>query len=295
VPLTELSVADKLAERLKKPRWHVARDPLLGQVRPDFMLDRDDGVSVIADVTLEDGVVHSASLGQVASYRGQVEQRAQGRFAFVLLTTGEQTPEVADIAHKLDVRVITVARSRRPTAIAERFANALDQFSHFSSLEPGQPPWSLAPLFHEATSAELARLSERVQLKRYAKGDTIYRIDSAPDAVYVVTDGKVRLTFRRVDGSERHAWRHQLSIFGEMAALDQRPRIVTARAMTKVDAWMVPTDAFLELVAANANVRRALHDVLTQVTRDQVRNADGGVDLLRDIALAMRNGPPPPP
>jgi hypothetical protein len=231
VPSAEVAVANLLADLLTEREWNVVRDPVIGGGRAAFWLQRKDGVALVADLTLEDGVVHFASLGQVASYRAQVPLRGEGQLAFVLLTTGKETPEVAEIAGALEIRVITAGGARRPRDVALRLADELDAFSHFEGFGADKPPWALAPLFNKATDDEIERLSKAVESEQYPAGAVIYELGSEPAELYVVTEGTVHLTHPDAD---REIPRRQLSVFGEMAAVDGEPRIFSARASTDV-------------------------------------------------------------
>ena len=283
--LAEATVADALADRLSQRGWDVDREPSVGNLRPDFILQRSDGLSLVAELTLESGFVHVGSLGHAAAYKGLMAPGGQGEYGYVLLTTGSTSPEIEDLARQLRIGLISVPSHGEAAVLAATFADKLESFDRFAGLGPPEDRWRLAPLFEKATETELARLSSSVERVRFAAGDEIYPADSPPDELYVVLAGVVELV---LPGGRLLAERKPLSVFGEMAALDGEPRLVTARARTDVELSVVPASAFLHLLSTSAAVREALYRVLAHINRELAREAPGGVEVLRGMATVMR-------
>jgi CRP-like cAMP-binding protein len=145
------------------------------------------------------------------------------------------------------------------------------------------------PLFEKLTSEELTKLNPLVQRRRYAAGEVIYELGSAPNELFVLVEGEVVLVVPVREDEKTLSTRHPPSVFGEIAVLDGQPRMVLARAKTDVEVLSVDAVASLEVLRSNPHAREHLHDFMCQITRQLARNeGDAGVEILRAIASAVR-------
>lgn len=88
-------------------------------------------------------------------------------------------------------------------------------------------------LFEEQklSSLEINFLASLSQEKRYHPGDVIFREGDEGDALYVVLEGRVRISkFIPGAGEEALAFLERGAYFGEMALIDNKPRSADARA-----------------------------------------------------------------
>ena len=77
------------------------------------------------------------------------------------------------------------------------------------------------PLFAGLDEAELLRLGACVRRRTYRKGEYIFHQGDSRDAVFVLTDGRVKVIFASADGDEMIlATLQPPDIFGELALID---------------------------------------------------------------------------
>jgi hypothetical protein len=118
-------------------------------------------------------------------------------------------------------------------------------------------------LFAKVASNQLAALAVIAEEVEYLAGDVIYRENDAPDALYLVVDGCVRLHAGERDITEAH----RLTPFGTWALLDEEPRVTTATVVETTRLLRIDRDDFTDLLA------------------DQVQVAQG---IIRTVAHRMR-------
>src|SRR5690606_24761444 len=93
---------------------------------------------------------------------------------------------------------------------------------------------SKAPLFAALDRESAAALRTSVTEVRLAKGQTLFSENDAGDRLYVVLEGKIKLSRTAADGRE-----NLLSVlgpgemFGELSLFDPRPRTASAIALTE--------------------------------------------------------------
>jgi CRP-like cAMP-binding protein len=80
-------------------------------------------------------------------------------------------------------------------------------------------------------------------------GETIFRKGDQSDAAYLITQGQVEIVQVRRDGdSETIAVLNRGEYFGEMGAIDDRPRSATAVAKGPVACMSVGRDEFMDML-----------------------------------------------
>ena len=110
---------------------------------------------------------------------------------------------------------------------------------------------SLAESDRVDVAARMRRVSFKPDQMIFARGDPGHDI-------YLVIEGKVRLSVLTTDGREL-AFAHAKAgdVFGEIAALDGGARSAGATAITHVRAYLLSRNTVLELIENNANVATA--------------------------------------
>jgi len=115
------------------------------------------------------------------------------------------------------------------------------------------------PLFAGVRRRLLSRLAIRLFEKRYDAGEEIFRQGDAGRALFVVAEGEVEIV--RSDGSDAE---HRLALvgertaFGELALIDDEPRLATARATTPTRLLILYRTHFEDLLAGDPAVAVAL-------------------------------------
>lgn len=95
--------------------------------------------------------------------------------------------------------------------------------------------------------------------KVVAAGSYVFREGDEGDRAYLVQQGTIEIVRRRPDGSEVVLGEiNKGGIFGEMALVDDQPRMAAARALTGVTLLVVTRDQFKEKLGAADPFIRAL-------------------------------------
>jgi CRP-like cAMP-binding protein len=109
----------------------------------------------------------------------------------------------------------------------------------------------------------------------FRPGQTVFARGDAGRNVYLVVGGSVRLSVFSAEGrllSFKHA--NAGDIFGEIAALDGKPRTADAVALTRVAAMTLAKEQLDKLIETNPRVARAAIDWLCKRLRDTSAQAE---------------------
>lgn len=108
---------------------------------------------------------------------------------------------------------------------------------------------SKVPLFQGLTTQALELISRVANEESHALGTKIFQHGDPGDKLYIILDGKVRIS-REVPGmgEEALAVLGPGSVFGEMSLLDEAPRSADARVHERCRLLTVPKDAFEDLL-----------------------------------------------
>lgn len=120
------------------------------------------------------------------------------------------------------------------------------------------------PLLARLPDEDLKALASRGRVRRFNAGATIFHEGDPGDAIYVVVDGRLRMS--RISGSGTEA---TLAIIGagdatgEMSLFDGRPRSATATAMQPTRVFVVSRDDFVNWVRERPAAALALLETLS--------------------------------
>jgi len=104
--------------------------------------------------------------------------------------------------------------------------------------------WNSCALANDLSHDELDLLMTLGQIKQYAGGDTIIRQFERSSDLFIVIDGRVRISsLAEHDLAEGGAG----FVFGEMAVLDHQPRSASATACGPVELLVIPGDILEKL------------------------------------------------
>lgn len=100
-----------------------------------------------------------------------------------------------------------------------------------------------------------------IERKVYAEGDTIFKQGSTGRTAFIVQKGAVDIFHATPDGTEKHLANIGVgAIFGEMALIDDKPRMASARASEPTTVIVVTEQMFLhKLDQADPFVRGLMH------------------------------------
>lgn len=130
-------------------------------------------------------------------------------------------------------------------------------------------------LFGSLSQADRLIVAAHMHKATFKSGQTIFtRGDNGSD-LYLVVEGRVRLSVFSPDGrtlSFKHAGAGE--VFGEIAALDKGPRTADAIALSRVEAMTLAQERFNPLIEANPRVARAAIAYLCQRLRETSEQAE---------------------
>jgi ATP-binding cassette, subfamily B, bacterial len=105
------------------------------------------------------------------------------------------------------------------------------------------------PLFADLPAEALVAIAGRMEMERYAPGDTIIQQGDVGDKLFMLDRGQVEVTVHNGEGSEHHLnTLHEGDYFGEIALLLDVPRTASVRALGPVQALTLSKADFRTLV-----------------------------------------------
>ena len=128
-------------------------------------------------------------------------------------------------------------------------------------------------VLQHASSEDLAHVAQIAQEVEFADGAEIYSEGDAPDALFVVLSGTVRL----LRGLEEIGAVGEGEAFGSWALFDEAPRVASAKAGATTTLLKVDRQEFLELLADRVDIVQAIFRAM--------------VARLRQLADVVKAGP----
>lgn len=122
------------------------------------------------------------------------------------------------------------------------------------------------PFFARMDQEEAAELAGRLVLRRFGQGQVIFHHGDPGGLLYIISKGKVKITFSTPDGQEATlAILGAGDFFGELALLDDSPRSASAAALETTDTLTLHREDFRRYLDSNPDF--ALH-VLQSMARN---------------------------
>ena len=127
-------------------------------------------------------------------------------------------------------------------------------------------------LFRGIGERELGRLEKLARPRSYEPGQMIVEEGTSGIALFVIKSGKVRVTQRASDGSEREIRTiGPGGSFGEMALFNSRPRSATITAVEPTECLAVHQFDFLDELRKSPEIAIRLLDTISQRLIDAER------------------------
>ncbi|MGE4608485.1 MAG: Crp/Fnr family transcriptional regulator [Myxococcota bacterium] len=124
------------------------------------------------------------------------------------------------------------------------------------------------PLFSGVGDADLESLSSLVIERRFLKHKTIVEEGAPGDYMYIICDGRVKVTKLSGDGREKILeLLDDGDFFGEMSLLDDAPRSASVAALSDVRVLALARNDFLELMNRSTQLAFAVVQELTRRLR----------------------------
>lgn len=120
------------------------------------------------------------------------------------------------------------------------------------------------PLFADFTRHEAQQLARLFKERRFAKGDTIIQEGSGGAAFFVIESGEATIFI----GGKQHSTLKPGDYFGEIALIDEGPRMATITADTDMHCYGVTFWDFRPLVESNGVIGWKLLQRLVKMLRD---------------------------
>ena len=114
------------------------------------------------------------------------------------------------------------------------------------------------PLFSGLRRGLLGRLATRLFEKRYESGEEIFHEGEAGRALFVVAVGRVEIVRAEGGGERQLAVLAAPAAFGELALIDDQPRLATARTLEPTSLLILYRAHFEDLMAGDPRVAVAL-------------------------------------
>jgi CRP-like cAMP-binding protein len=126
-------------------------------------------------------------------------------------------------------------------------------------------------IFEHTSTEDLSHIAAIAEEIEYQSGDIIFKEGEISDSMYVVIQGKVRLT--RDDKEIMIAGKMQA--FGTWALFDDEPRVATATALESTQLLRINKEEFIDLLADHVAITQSilktmakrLRKLLTRITR----------------------------
>ena len=122
-------------------------------------------------------------------------------------------------------------------------------------------------LFSQIPGEDLAQVALIATEEAREQGEEIFAEGESGDALYLVSDGKVR-----VHKNDRViAELGERECFGEMAILDASPRSATVTAVTDTNLLKIGREDFQEIMSEKPEIAMGIIKVLARRLRDAIR------------------------
>ena len=153
-------------------------------------------------------------------------------------------------------------------------------------LELGVEALRRCPLFARVDDVTLWACAERLRVRRFRRGETIFHQGDPGDSLFIVESGAVKIVLPSPEGEEGAiiATLGRGEFFGELALLDGAPHSATAIALEAAGLLVLGRPTFDELVDTQPGLRNALFAGLVA----ELRRLTGHVEELHFLDLPGR-------
>ncbi len=129
-------------------------------------------------------------------------------------------------------------------------------------------------VFAQVPTEDLAYLAAIAEEANYMKGDEIFKVNDASDAMYLVLDGSVRL--HREDQEIFVAETREA--FGTWSLFDDEPRVVSATVTEDTRLLKIDRDDFIDLLADHVQITQGVLKTMAGRLRGLIGRISVGPD-----------------
>ena len=126
-------------------------------------------------------------------------------------------------------------------------------------------------LFQELSGLELIHVNKILGQRKVAAGEIILQEDAAPDYMYILKSGRVRVTRAASTGEEVICELQTGDHFGEIALIDKGPRSASVAAVSPCELLTLHERDFNQLLAAHPALRDKVHRAFLAVLCQRLR------------------------
>jgi len=120
------------------------------------------------------------------------------------------------------------------------------------------------PLFADLNKSEAQQVARLFKERRFAEGETVVQEGSGGAAFYIIVSGEAVVSI----GGKKRSTLKANDYFGEIALIDEGPRMATITASTELDCYGVTFWDFRPLVEANGVIGWKLLQRMAQMLRE---------------------------
>ena len=114
------------------------------------------------------------------------------------------------------------------------------------------------PLFADLAEADLDRLCEAAREVVLEPGATLFREGDTGDRAYIIRDGELEIVKLSGDREILLAVRRRGEVIGELALLDESPRMASARARSRTTMLTIGKEQLDHLLESSSSAARAI-------------------------------------
>ena len=118
-------------------------------------------------------------------------------------------------------------------------------------------------IFEHTSTEDLSHIAAIAEEIEYQAGDVIYKENEIPDSMYVVIEGKVRLTRGDIEVTVAG----NMEAFGTWALFDDEPRVATATALETSQILRLDKEDFIDLLADHVAITQSIMKTLAKKLR----------------------------
>jgi CRP-like cAMP-binding protein len=132
-----------------------------------------------------------------------------------------------------------------------------------------------SPLFSGVQGAAVQMALEAATVRTYAAENDIFHEDDPGEAVYLITEGRVKVSRANLEGRERiFTILTPPEVLGEMAVINGKPRTATAHCLDRVTTIVIYRDDLRAIMDRHPTVLWNLAGVLTKRLADMNREVE---------------------
>ncbi|MDH4219847.1 MAG: cyclic nucleotide-binding domain-containing protein [Candidatus Aminicenantes bacterium] len=109
-------------------------------------------------------------------------------------------------------------------------------------------------IFKYTLTEDLAHIAEITKEIEYKPDEIIFNEGEIPDAMYMVIEGRVRLT----RGDQEVMTADKKDVFGTWALFDDEPRVATATSLIETQLLRIDKEDFVDLLADHVRITQSI-------------------------------------